>query len=251
MLKALPKYMLLRPVAEATSKRTQVRTGDAFVFRPGKANYFWGRVMQQDFEFEEARGHLVYLYDVNTSGTTSVPWETLKTERLLLAPLITNTSPWALGYFQTIDRASLKPGERLSVDYFVTAQKSVVDQRGNAVAHVGLAPDALVPTAGINNAKLIDEILKERLHVPTLESVVAARVASFCVGERIAPPAPIWVNGIMLLLDEDASDKKLFAYLARAFPGLSENARQRLASVLREDAREYAPEAVAHIRSLS
>src|SRR5207237_274347 len=113
-----------------------------------------------------------------------VPWDKLVPSKLLVAPLVTNPTPWTTGYFMTVENKPIEPSQRLPTNFFVTALREPRDANGSLVS-VGLPSEALVATWGLRNVRLIDEILKTRLGVPTLEMCVRKRLQDFCAANHI------------------------------------------------------------------
>ena len=243
------KHMLLRPLPALGTKRRHPRAGDAFVYHPGNANFFWGRLLETPFSISWAKGHLILLYDVATTDTDRVPWEAIGSAQLLVPPIVINGTPWSKGYFRSVENRPMRPEESRHPIFFVNHNRECVDSNGKSTVGSQLSPDAMLPTFGLSNVRLVDELLKQRLGVPTLKAVVDDCVTSFCTTRGIPKPGPAWISGIMLALDEDASDKRLLEYLGRAFSTSPTSVRLDLKQELRKMAEAYSPETMRHLRS--
>lgn len=241
--------MLLRPLPTAGAKRRNPRAGDAFVYHPGNANFFWGRLLKTPFSIFGTKGHLILLYDVGTTDSDQVPWDAMASAELLVPPIVINGTPWSKGYFRSVEGRPLGPEDARHPIFFVNQSRECVDSDGDPIAASPLSPDAMLPTFGLSNVRLVDELLKQRLGVPTLKSLVDHCVTSFCAARDLPKPGPAWISGIMLALDEEASDGRLLDYLGRAFSRSPTSVPLDLNRELRKTAEAYSPETMRHLRS--
>src|SRR4051794_1991589 len=103
-----------RPIATCLRRfdgsRTAPRVGDLFVGRPPDgAGPLYGRVIKIDADAGMGGriAKLLYVYDVRGREGEQPPWERFDPHRLLVPPLLTNTTPWTSGLFRTVDNRPL------------------------------------------------------------------------------------------------------------------------------------------------
>lgn len=90
------------------SNRSPVR-GDVFVMRLHDRPYLFGRVVLADVSQGRAPmpgANLIYIYEV-WSSTRQPNYSELLPNRLLIAPVWTNSLPWTKGYFQHVENRPL------------------------------------------------------------------------------------------------------------------------------------------------
>lgn len=91
--------------------RKKPKTGDVFVVQPVKGMYYYGKVINESHKCNygiSSNWPLLYFYKEH-STTIKMP-EQLST--ILLAPVITNYTPWSMGYFYTIGKIPVTDEEK-------------------------------------------------------------------------------------------------------------------------------------------
>ncbi len=87
------------------------KSGDVFVIQPIKGIYYYGKVINEKNHsvYELINDFpLVYIYDHKTKE----PCMPESLEKILIAPILTNYSPWTRGYFYTIGNITVTNEEK-------------------------------------------------------------------------------------------------------------------------------------------
>lgn len=113
--------------------RRKLAVGDVFVMQPPDGQFLWGRVIDPDVNpFGDGGAVLIYIYRTRTATKTPPP--ALLRGQLVIRPMITNTRPWANGYFEHIEHRPLTVMERFPRHSFKDEHGNYVDDTGKRLA---------------------------------------------------------------------------------------------------------------------
>lgn len=93
------------------TSRKKPKTGDAFLVQPIKGVYYYGKVISEksNSKYELIKDFpLIYIYNQTTTNFELPNF----LSNILIAPLITNYSPWTKGYFYTIGNIPVTDEEK-------------------------------------------------------------------------------------------------------------------------------------------
>lgn len=118
-----------------TPSRRPPRVGDIFAYQMPDRLFRFGRIVRTDALMGGMPDCLLlYLYRTPSPSMDDRP--ELRTTDLLLPPIATNRLGWSRGYFKTIERAEMKPGDYLDAHVFMvlgTDPPIYCDEYGNDV----------------------------------------------------------------------------------------------------------------------
>lgn len=93
------------------TSRKKPKTGDVFLVQPIKGVYYYGKVISEksNSKYELIKDFpLIYIYNQTTTNFELPNF----LSNILIAPLITNYSPWTRGYFYTIGNIPVTDEEK-------------------------------------------------------------------------------------------------------------------------------------------
>lgn len=145
--------------------RKKVRPGDIFAMLLPDGLYLFGRVIRDDAKW--ARGEdvnpalLIYVYRFRSQKKDTPPALELKSDRLLISPVMINRLPWSRGYFETIDNLQLGDEDILPVHCFLSANGKYYDEYSN------LLPGPVEPVGdyGLASYRVVDDEVSDRLGI--------------------------------------------------------------------------------------
>ena len=149
----LPGDAILAPLAKS---RRRPGAGDIFYLRPSTSFVLFGRVIKTDanpnaaplwvegegrrpyLPHGPANSNLIYIYSTRSALPSPIP--VLSRNELLLFPILTNSSGWTQGWFETIETRSLSADDVLDTHRFFAGPGPpghYFDEYGNIVAEPG------------------------------------------------------------------------------------------------------------------
>lgn len=148
--------MNLRPLERS---RKRLAPGDIFVMLPPDGLYLFGRVVSTTVGMMGIKCILSYVYKARAAVKDQIP--KLSPVDLLIAPQITNKTPWLDGYFETVGHRELLPDERLPRHCF-RAGSGYVDEHGVRI------PERIPPVGfwGLGNFRTVDFEVSAALGIP-------------------------------------------------------------------------------------
>jgi hypothetical protein len=145
--------------------RKKIITGDVFVMKPRKLNYYYGIVANADAKIFSAEGLLhIHFFDFATNDyDNNVPDELCDTN-LLIPPVLTNKLAWQKGYFKTIGNTSTDKFRTIKEASFYYYNGEIFDDRSNQLDR----PYSMETTGSfsITSYLNIDNIVSLRLGIP-------------------------------------------------------------------------------------
>lgn len=150
-----------------SGSRKPPRAGDVFRLRLPSVGYLFGRVVDTDAVGGGFPGILIYLYDT-VSGSSEPPLCELRTDRLLIPPVVTNSLGWVRGVFETVMSADLRPEDTLVQHCFLDRpirgpQKTeYFDEKGVRVS----APTRPCGDYVLHSYRSLDDVVSTALGVP-------------------------------------------------------------------------------------
>ena len=130
---------------------------------PPDGHYLFGRVISTTAMWGfSLTANLIYVYMVR-SGTKTVPdTAELRTNRLLIAPLIINRLPWSRGYFETIGIRPFGEGEVLRQHCFRDSYGRYYDEQRRSLS----LPSEPCGQAGLHSYRTLDDQISDALGIP-------------------------------------------------------------------------------------
>jgi hypothetical protein len=145
-------------ILKASRKKPQA--GDIFVLKPTGYDFYFGRVIRTDariVSFENCI--LIYVYNVASSEPNLEHLHKLKTDSLLLPPVIINRLPWSRGYFMTVGNQPLQQTDVLEVHCFKRFNGRYYDDESNELS----APIEPIGEFGLASYSTVGEEVHEAL----------------------------------------------------------------------------------------
>jgi hypothetical protein len=116
-------------LAVLKKSRRKLAVGDVFVMQPPDGQYLWGRVILLDVNLSDVEAAiLIYIYRTRTETKTPPP--ALLRGQLVIRPMLTNTRPWANGYFEHVEHRPLTVMERFPRHSFRDEHGHFFDEAG-------------------------------------------------------------------------------------------------------------------------
>ena len=144
--------------------RKKPRPGGVFVLQMPDEMYSFGRVINTSAMVSgRIQSQLIYVFKVR-STTKELPEQSeLRSDRLLVPPMMTNLLPWSRGYMETIAELPFEPGDVLSQHCFYDSSfRKYVDELGNDLP----GPVEPVGEMGLQSFRTIDDIVSAGLGIP-------------------------------------------------------------------------------------
>jgi hypothetical protein len=159
LLSALNAQTRLAELERSSKKR---KVGEVFVMNPpDRGGFLWGRVVRTDADagLGGRRSNLLYIYDVRTSDR-EVPWGHLSPDRLLIAPVLVNNTPWRRGIVETVAVRPMAQGDVLSEHLFNDPWREVVyNEYGDVVDSIGVP----LRERGLGSYRTLDDEIADAL----------------------------------------------------------------------------------------
>jgi len=154
---AVVNLKLLRP------SRKRLAAGDIFVMLPPDGKFLFGRVISTEAKAGPSiPANLIYVFKAR-SPVKSVPdGSELRTDRLLIAPLMINRLPWSKGYIETLLNRPLADGEVLSQHCFRSSGGRYYDELSRELS----GPIEPCGLWGLNSYRTLDDDISKALGIP-------------------------------------------------------------------------------------
>lgn len=141
--------------------RRAPEVGDIFVMQPKDGKYLFGRVFDTNANPLGVGGAvLIYVYSNRSTVKTPVP--ELRSEQLLLPPMITNKRLWTMGYFEFLENRLLSPADHVPQHCFKDVSGRYWDARGQRLS----GPTEPVGVWGLHSYRTIDDDISTVLGIP-------------------------------------------------------------------------------------
>lgn len=144
--------------------RLKPRSGDVFTLRIAGAFRF-GRVISTEAMagWSMPGAILIYIFRTSSSELAIPEDDLIRSDNLLIAPLMTNRLPWSRGYFQTIGNRPFTPGHVLAQHCFRSSTGRYFDENANEI------PGPVEPCGdwGLHSYRTIDDEISAALGVPS------------------------------------------------------------------------------------
>lgn len=135
--------------------------GDLFAMQLPDERYLFGRVVSTEAMAGPSMGGAIMIYVYRPLfPSKDVPERAeLSVEQLLVPPMMTNRLPWSRGYFETVARWPLEPGDVLGQHCFRSWVGRYFDEAGNEL------PRAVEPVGdyGLHSYRTIDDEISDAL----------------------------------------------------------------------------------------
>ncbi len=143
--------------------RKRLVAGDIFAMLPPDGKYVFGRVISTEAKAGPSMpANLVYVFKAR-SLIKSVPDSSeLRTDRLLVAPLMINRLPWSRGYFETLTNRPLGEGEVLKQHCFRSSEGRYYDERSRELSR----PIEPCGHWGMQSYRTLDDRVSKALGIP-------------------------------------------------------------------------------------
>lgn len=146
--------------------RAKPEPGDVFAMLLPNDRYLFGRVILADLPRGKApmpTSNLIYIYDVQAGEKVPPPLDSLRPNRLLIAPQFINRMPWSKGYFENVAHEALQESDVLPRHCFWdAARKSYRDEAGQVI------DERSEPCGewGLGSYRSVDDLLSDVLGIP-------------------------------------------------------------------------------------
>ena len=146
--------------------RKMPRPGDVFVLQMPDNKYYFGWVVSTSAMVGgRIQSRLIYVFRVQSASKDLPERSNLRSDRLLVPPMMTNLLPWSRGYLETIAHLPLEPGDILSQHCFYDSFfRKYVDELGNDLP----GPVEPVGELGLQSFRTIDDAISAGLGIPLI-----------------------------------------------------------------------------------
>ncbi|WP_332602558.1 Imm26 family immunity protein [Arthrobacter sp. S2(2024)] len=144
--------------------RKKPRLGDVFVLQMPDDKYSFGRVVSTSAMVGgRIQSQLIYVFEIRSASKDLPARSELRSDHLLVPPMMTNLLPWSRGYLETIAHLPFEPGEVLSQHCFYDSFfQKYVDELGNDLP----GPVEPVGELGLQSFRTIDDAVSAGLGIP-------------------------------------------------------------------------------------
>lgn len=144
--------------------RKKPKPGDVFVLQMPDGMYSFGRVVSDSAMVGgRIQAQLIYVFKVRSLSKDLPEPSDLRSDCLLLPPMMTNVLPWSRGYLETIAHLPFEPGDNLSQHCFYDSFfRKHVDELGNVLP----GPVEPVGELGLQSFRTIDDSVSAALGIP-------------------------------------------------------------------------------------
>ncbi|MGA8789008.1 MAG: Imm26 family immunity protein [Paenarthrobacter sp.] len=146
--------------------RKKNKAGSVFVLQMPDGWFSFGRLVNTDVNAGMGPGaQLIYVFKFRSKFKDLPERAELRSDQLLLSPIMTNRLPWSRGYFETIAEIPFEEGEILKQHCF---RDSVFDryrdEQGNEL------PESVEPVGryGLHSFRTIDDAISKALDIPLI-----------------------------------------------------------------------------------
>lgn len=146
--------------------RKKPRPGDVFVLQMPDDKYSFGRVVSTSAMVGgRIQSQLIYVFKIRSASKDLPGHSELRSDRLLVPPMMTNLLPWSRGYLETIAHLPFEPGDILSQHCFYDSFfRKYVDELGNDLP----GPVEPVGELGLQSFRTIDDAVSTGLGIPLI-----------------------------------------------------------------------------------
>lgn len=146
--------------------RKKPRSGDVFVLQMPDAKYSFGRVVSTSAMVGgRIQSQLIYVFKARSASKDLPDRSELRSDRLLVPPMMTNLLLWSRGYLETIAHLPLESGDILSQHCFYDSFfRKYVDELGNDLP----GPVEPVGELGLQSFRTIDDAVSRALGIPLI-----------------------------------------------------------------------------------
>lgn len=148
------------------SSRKRQKEGDIFAYKMSQESFFrFGRVIRLDAKIGVSVSVLLlYFYKAISPDKYIIP--ELNPADLLISPVGTNRQGWLRGYYETVERRPIAPGEKLPVHHFRDVVfKKYRDEDGEVVQ----TPIEPIGDYVLHSFRTIDYRISDALGIPRSE----------------------------------------------------------------------------------
>lgn len=146
--------------------RKKPREGDVFAMQLVD-QFLFGRVISTEARWALGQGAdpavLIYIYHDPSTEKDVPERSSLRPDRLLVPPVMTNKLPWSRGYFETLTNITLESDEVLAQHCFLSASRGRYFDENGADLGGGVEP---VGDYGLHSYRTIDDQLSHALGIP-------------------------------------------------------------------------------------
>jgi hypothetical protein len=144
--------------------RKKPRTGEVFVLQMPDGKYSFGRVVSTSAMVGgRIQSQLIYVFRVRSASKDLPERSELRSDRLLVPPMMTNLLPWSRGYLETVAHLPFETGDILSQHCFYDSFfRKYVDEFGNDLQ----GPVEPVGELGLQSFRTIDDAVSAGLGIP-------------------------------------------------------------------------------------
>lgn len=138
--------------------------GDVFALRI-MGRFLHGRVISNEARAGWFDGSILsYVFRTQSESMDLPDREVLRTDNLLLPPLMTNRLPWSRGYLQTVGHLAIAPGDVLPRHCFRDTSGAYYDEFGNQLETV------IEPCGdwGLGSYRTLDDDVSDALGIPRI-----------------------------------------------------------------------------------
>ena len=138
--------------------------GSVFALQMLDGLFSFGRLVNTDVNAGMGPGaQLIYVFEYRSESKDLPHRSELRSERLLLPPLMTNRLPWSRGYFETIAELPFEDGEILKQHCF---RDSVFDRYRDEQGNELPGPVQPIGSYGLDSFRTIDDAVSRALGIP-------------------------------------------------------------------------------------
>lgn len=146
--------------------RKKPRPGDVFVLQMPDDKYSFGRVVSTSAMVGgRIQSQLIYVFKIRSASKGLPERPELRSDHLLVPPMMTNLLPWSRGYLETIAHLPFEPGDILPQHCFYDSFfRKYVDELGNDLP----GPVQPVGELGLQSFRTIDDTISTGLGIPLI-----------------------------------------------------------------------------------
>lgn len=138
--------------------------GDVFVLQMPDDKYSFGRVVSTSAMVGGRNpSQLIYVFKIRSASKDLPERSELRSDRLLVPPMMTNLLPWSRGYLETIAHLPFESGDILPQHCFYDSFfRKYFDELGNDLP----CPAEPVGELGLQSFRTIDDAVSMELGIP-------------------------------------------------------------------------------------
>lgn len=141
--------------------RKKPKPGDVFAMQLADGRYVFGRVVSTEAYAGPAMpgAILIYIYRTRSDTKEVPPAEEMRSDLLLVSPIMTNKLPWSKGYFETLANVPLSEDDVLDQHCFLAWTGRYYDEKLNELP----GPREPVGGYGLASFRTVDDEVSDAL----------------------------------------------------------------------------------------